>query len=224
MAWQGIAKARRTGYADQMPPSITVSALGTGTSANDVATVDLGVTNSAANSSTAQDDNTVKVNAIMAAMKELGIAAEDLKTSSYNIYPQYDYDQAPPTIVGYEASQTVTVKIRNSDLVGKVLEKAGDVGATNIGGLRFEADDDSGAEADARAEAIAKARQQAEEIAKAMGATLGDVVSYSENKGSDMYPYYERALSVDSAQGAMPSISPGQSEVQMQVYISYSLR
>lgn len=226
LACKTFHEAKRAGFAELPPPTIMVSASEKSSIANNIATVDLGVTNSSPTSSQTQDDNTEKVNAIMAAMRALGIPNEDLKTSSYNMYPQYDYNQAPPKVVGYEASQMITVKIRNSELVSKVLGAAGDLGATNISSLRFETDDDSEAEAEARKEAIASARAQAEEIAKAMGASLGDIVSYSESRGGSGYPYpmYERAMSADAAVGGSPDVSLGQSEVEMTVSVSYSIR
>lgn len=225
-AYRSLQEATRVGYGEQAAPSISVNAEGKAVVKNDIATVDVGVTKSAADASEAQNLATEAMNLLTAAMKELGVAEDDLQTSSYYVYPQYDYEESPPTIVGYEASQTLTVKVRESDVVSAVLGKAAELGATNIGSLRFEADDDSAAEEEARKEAIAEARAQAEATAEAMGATLGDVISYSESRG-DMGGYYAyaessaRDLSVDSM---APDVQMGQSEVQLYVYITYGLK
>lgn len=231
VAWLGaeackaLQESSRVGYGEQMSPSISVSAEGTAAAKNDIATVDIGVTKTASLASDAQTAATDAMNALTAAMKDLGIAADDLQTSSYNVYPQYDYEQSPSLIVGYEASQTLTVKIRESDVVNAALGKAGELGATNISSLRFEADDDTEAMNAARAEAIAKARAQAEATADAMGATLGDVVSYSESVGGSEYPYYRSYLEAsDSAMGgSIPDLQMGQSEVQIYVYLNYAI-
>jgi uncharacterized protein YggE len=95
-----------------------------------------------------------------------------------------------------------------------VIEKAGDLGATNIGSLRYEADDKTAAEAQAREEAIVRAYEQALSIVDAMGARLGDVVSYAESDNPSYYGY-----AYESASGATPDIQPGEEEVIMTVYI-----
>lgn len=210
--------ASHAGFADRPAPSISVTATATTTMASDIATVDLGITNAAPSAAVAQDENTDKMNALIAGLRELGIEDKDMKTSTYSVYPQYDYNQSPATVVGYEASQTVTVRIRNKDLVSSVIQKAGDLGATNIGSLRYEADDKTLAEADARKEAIGKAYEQALEIADAMGARLGDVVSYAESDNPSYYGY-----AYDTANGRAPDIQPGEEEVVMTVYIDYAL-
>lgn len=224
-AWRAFQESSRVGYGEQMSPSISVSAEATAVAKNDIATVDIGVTKTAPLASDAQTMAIDAMNALTAAMKDLGIVADDLRTSSYDVYPQYDYEQSPAVIVGYEASQTLTVKIRESEVVNTVLSKAGELGATNISSLRFEADDDAEAMNTARAEAIAKARAQAQATADAMGATLGDVISYSESMGDVGYPYYRSYLEAsDSAMGgAVPDVQMGQSEVQIYVYLNYAI-
>lgn len=224
-AYRALQESSRVGYGEQMAPSISVSAEASAVAKNDIATVDIGVTKTASAASDAQTEAIDAMNALTVAMKDLGIVADDLQTSSYNVYPQYDYERSPAVIVGYEASQTLTVKIRESELVNTVLSKAGELGATNIGSLRFEADDDTAALNAARTEAIAKARAQAEATAEAMGATLGDIVSYSESVGGSEYPYYRSYLEVsDRAVGAaVPDIQMGQSEVQIYVYLNYAI-
>jgi uncharacterized protein len=226
-AFKTLQESRHVGYGQQSAPSISVYADGDAVVLNDIATVDIGVTKDAPSATEVQTLATDAMNALTAAIKDLGIDAEDLQTSSYNVYPQYNYDDYPATIVGYEASQTLTVKIRNEDSVSAVLGKAAELGATNIGSLRFEADDNTAALSEARAEAIQKARAQAEATAQAMGATLGDIVSYSESEGGSDYPYYRLyAESMDGAtlSAASPDVQMGQSEIELTVYITYGLR
>jgi uncharacterized protein len=207
------------GFADRPAPSISVTATAKTTVASDIATVDLGITNSSATPSVAQDDNTAKVNAMIAGLRDLGVEDKDMKTSTYNVYPQYDYNQSPAAIVAYDASQTLTVRIRNKDLVSAVLERAGDLGATSIGSLRYEADDKTVAEAEARELAIARAYEQGAAIADAMGARLGAVVSYAESDNPSYYGY-----AYDARSDASPDIQPGEEEVVMTVYIDYAIK
>jgi len=224
-ACKTLQESSRVGYGEQVSPSISVTAEGTAVVKNDIVTVDIGVTKTASEASDAQAEAIDAMNALTTAIKDLGVAVDDLQTSSYSVYPQYDYEQSPSVIVGYEASQTLTIKIRESELVNTVLGKVGELGATNIGSLRFEADDDARVTNVARIEAITKARAQAEATAEAMGVTLGDIVSYSESIGGSEYPYYRSYLEAsDSAMGAaVPDIQMGQSEVQIYVYITYAI-
>lgn len=221
---ESVFNSNFIGVADQPAPIISVTASAKATSVSDLATIDLGITNTAATAALAQTENTKKMNAMIAGMKELGIEAKDLKTVNYSVNPQYDYDRSPAVVVGYEASQTLTVTMRNQELVNSVVAKAGDLGATNIGSLHYTAEDGTVAEAQARAEAIAKAYEQGSAIAKAMGAGLGRVVSYSESNTSNYpTPFYASADSLGT-NAPRPDIQPGQDEVTMTVYINYAIK
>ncbi len=206
------------GYADQMAPSINVSAEGTASAAPDIASIDLTVAEQAATSAAAQDASTTKSNAVLAKIQELGVAEADLKTSAYNVYPVYNYDTSPAIIVAYIASQAITVTVRDTALTDTVLAAAGDAGVTQIGDVRLEVDDETAVMAEARKKAIAKAYAQAVDIANAMGADLGRVVSYYESSG-DMYAmHYERDLA-----STTPNIAEGMNEVTVNVSVTYAI-
>ncbi len=214
-------KIENEGFSEQMAPSLSVTATGDAVLETNLATVDLGVTTNDVTANKSQDANTEKSNSLIAKLKEMGIDDRDIKTSNYSIYPQYDYTLSPPVVVGFETNQTVTVRIRNKDLVGPILSAAGDLGATNVGNVRYEADDTTNAEAVARAEAIENAHEQAEQIAKSLGVSLGDIVSYSESFGSPVfYSYRGEALGGDGG----VNIPEGESEVNVTVYVNYAIR
>jgi uncharacterized protein YggE len=221
-----LREAKLVGVAERQPSTISVSATETASAVPDIATVDVGSTVIAPSAGSAQEQNTERMNKILEAMKVLGIEDKDLKTSSYDVYPQYDYSTGGPAkITGYQASQTLTVKIRESAKVSTVLDKAQELGATNIGSLRFEVDDNTSAEEEARKKAIEKAYAQALEIADAMGAHLGPVVSYSEYAGGgNPMPYMYDAVKLESAAGSAPAIAPGENETSMTVNINYVIR
>lgn len=224
-AYKAFQESSRVGYSEHASPSISVSAEGSAFVKNDIATVDIGVTKTALAASDAQTLAIDSMNALTAAMKDLGIGESDLQTSSYTVYPQYDYNKSPAVIVGYEASQTLTVRVREPEQVNVVLGKAGELGATNIGSLRFEADSDAEALQEARAEALAQAREEAQSIANAMGAKLGDIVSYSESVGNADYSFLRSYLDVSesAAGGAVPDVQMGENEVQVSVYLQYAI-
>lgn len=218
-----MLEGSRVGVADRQPPTISVTAEASTMTTPDLATIDLGVTNVGASAAAAQDANTKIMNALVAGVKALGIDAKDLKTSNYSVNPRYDYNQSPAIVDGYEANHTLTVTIRDSALVNKVVAKAGELGATNIGSVRYESEDLSVAQAPVREEAIAKAYEQGLAIAAAMGAKLGGVVSYSEaNTSAYPQPYY--AMDARGGSNAIvPELQPGQDEVVMTVYVDFAI-
>ncbi|KKW30411.1 MAG: hypothetical protein UY72_C0013G0021 [Candidatus Uhrbacteria bacterium GW2011_GWD2_52_7] len=221
-AWKTWREANATGFSELAAPTINVSATGKASAVPDIATVDLGVTVTSTTANSAQDQNTEKMNALVDAMKGLGIEEADLQTSSYSVNPQYNYNVSPAVVTGYEASQTLTVTIRDNTKIGTVIETAGNNGATDVGSLYYEFEDDSAVLAEARDEAIADARNQAEVIAEAMGANLGSIVSYSEYSGGG--DYYRSFASAELADGATaPNIQVGEDEVELNVSMTYAI-
>lgn len=221
---KNLAEARTVGMNDREAPTISVTATGKASVANDLAYVDLGVTTRDVTAAEAQDKNNSTANKLIEGIKALGVDAKDIQTSSYNVYQTYRYnDDGSSEIDGYEASQSITVKIREQALQSKVLGAASELGATNVGGLRFATDDETVVQSEARKEAIEKAREQAREIARAMGARLGKVVSYSESFGGGYPVYYDLAADSRSAMAPSPTIEPGENEVNVTVYINFAI-
>lgn len=217
--------------------TIMVEGTGEATAIPDVARISFSVTESATAVSAAQEAATEKTDAALAALKELGIEDEDVKTLAYNVYPQYEY-QAPcyaaicppsraPRITGYEVSQTVEVTVRDTAKAGDVLQALGTTEVQNISGPNFTVDDAESVRAEARAEAIAEAKEKAKQLAKELGVSLVKVVSFYENQN---YPYYgydgmgyggpEAAMSSVKA----PSLPTGEQETTVSVSITYEIR
>lgn len=221
-AWKTWREANATGFSELAAPTISVSATGEAAAVPDLATIDLGVRVTASSANVAQDQNTEKMNALIAAIQNLGIEEADMQTSSYSVDAQYNYNVSPAVITGYQASQTLTVKIRDNAKVGTVIETAGNNGANDVGSLYYEFEDDTAILAEARDEAIADARDQAEVIARAMGARLGAVVSYSEYSGGDDY-YRSFANEMLADAGSAPDIQVGENEVELTVSMTYAI-
>lgn len=216
---QTVEETKQLGYADQMPPTISISAEGEAYAVPDIGRVEFTVMSQASTSSAAQDAVTVEANALLAKMRELGLEEKDLQTSSYNVYPLYDYDVSPQQVTSFEASQSLTVTIRDLSMSDRILEEAGNLKVDYIGNVVMEIDDAASVQGEAREEAIEKAREQAEQIARAMGQQLGEVVSYYEYAGGGYYPY-ERAMDMS---GGAPEIAEGENEVTINVSITYGL-
>ena len=219
-----MQESRMTGFSDLPAPTISVSATGKAAAVPDIATVDMTVTKNASTATQAQSDASAASTTLLAAIKALGIEDADITSSSFSTNAVYDYDVSPATISGYESSQSLTIKIRNTDLTSAVLDAGPKNGATNVSGIRYEVDDTSAVEQEARVEAVAKAKTQAENIAKAMHVHLGRVVSYNESTGGN-YPMVYGMLEATKAAAdtVAPPVEVGSQETDLTVNITYSI-
>jgi uncharacterized protein len=221
--------------------SITVSGEGEVFAVPDVASFSFSVSADATTVATAQAEVTKKMDAILKAMKDLGIEDKDVKTSDYSVWPKYTYRQiycittpCPGTQQvqdGYTASHTVTVKVRDTEKAGAALSAAGDAGATNLSGLTFTVDDLDTIVAEARDLAIKDAREKAEGLADDLGVRLVRVVSFSDSLGGYPQPYYARDTMgmggpemMASNQAKAPTLPMGENKAQVSVSITYEIR
>lgn len=229
IAWEVVAVATKMRQYHATPPSprqLAVTGTGKVRVAPDIAVVHAGFTVIGADVRVVQGGASRKMTALVTAVKAAGVAAADIQTAEFAINPQYRYDEKqPPRITGYEARQSIEIRIRNLELVNDVLAAAGGAGATNIGGLELTIDDPDRLQADARGRAIADARAKAAVIAAQLGVRLGRAVSFSESGGMPP-PIYARELVLESAGGPMPapSIEKGSTEVIANVTVTYELQ
>jgi uncharacterized protein YggE len=169
-------------------------------------------------------------------MKALGVAEKDIKTQNYSSYPEYDYGtpcyagvvpcSSKPTLIGYEVSETITVKVRTLDSVEKILAAAGEVGITEISGPNFEVDELDKVRDEARDEAIADAKAKAGTLAKSLGVSLVRITSYNENNGGYGYPIMmmAKATDVQVSNESVGALSPGENKITTEVTISYEIK
>lgn len=225
-AWNAYAEHYKIGIAARDRDVITVSGQGKVKTTPDIARLNLGVQTDAATVKAAQTDNTKKMNAIIEAVKALGVAKEDVTTENYSVYPKLEWKDGVSSIVGYTVSQNVSVKVRDLDKVGDILTKAGELGANQIGGIDFTLDEPKALQAEARGKAIEDAESKADALAKQLGLTIVKVVSFSESFGSPPpMPYFAKdmgALALEAAPA--PTIEPGQQEVVSSVNVTYEVR
>lgn len=220
---------------------ITVEGTGDVSVVPDVAQITFTVSESAKSVKEAQDLTTQKTDDAIAAMKKLGIAEKDVKTLSYNVSPKYEYSQpcppgvmctammpSNPKIVGYDVSQTVEVKVRDTAKAGDALAALGSIGVQNISGPNFMVDDEDAAKAEARGKAIDDARAKAKVLAKQLGVGLGKVVSYSENGNGYpqpmMYSAVAKGGAVDASREVAPSLPTGENKTTVTVSVTYEIR
>jgi len=127
----GIKESRYIGRTEAN--TINISAEGKVFGKPDIGQINLSVVTQAASVSAAVTENNDKMNKITKAMKDLGIIEDDLRTASYNINPSYQYTAGKSTIIGYEVSQTLEVKIRDLNKTSQILEKSASLGANQVG-------------------------------------------------------------------------------------------
>lgn len=216
------------GRSDQQIYTITISGEGEVTATPDIAEVTLGVQTEKRDVAQAQAENTEQMNKIIEGLKGVGIDKDDIKTTNYNIYPNYDYSsESGRRLLGYVVSQNVRVKIRDLEKISDVLSFAAESGANNVSGLSFTIDEPEDLRQQAREEALLNAKEKAESLAKIAGVKLGRLVSFHENSyGGDVY--YAKSFALDEAVGlggggAAPSIEPGSQDILVNVTVTYEV-
>lgn len=203
----------------------SVSGNGKATAIPDVAKVTVGVQSQGNNVQTTQNSLNTNINKVKEAIKALGIKEDDIKTQNYTIYPQQDYSSGTPRITGYTASENIVVTVRQTDQANAVIDAATANGANNVGGVTFEVSDPLAAQDQARQEAVANAKQSAEQAAKTAGFRLGKMINYSESfNDSEMpMPMAANAGSARDLKLESTTVSPGTSEINLTVYLSYEI-
>lgn len=193
----------------------------------DIAVISFAIVTEAGTSKAAQDQNSQKSNQITDFLKKQDINDKDVKTSGYNVSPQYSYiPNANPQIRGYQVSQSFEVKIRNLDKVGGVLDGLVTAGANQVNNLGFKIDDPEKLKADARGKAIADAKAKANQLKNQLGINLGRIINFQENTGGYGGPImYDKAVAVGMGGGAVtPSLPVGENEISVSVTITYQIK
>lgn len=205
---------------------LSISTTAEASRAPDVATISTGVVTQAADANTAMRDNANQMDRMMAALRAAGIAERDVQTSGINLNPQYKYvENMPPAIVGYQASNTVNVKVRELAKLGKVLDTLVAQGANQINGPSFGIDKPEAAFEEARIAAVKKAQAQAQTYARTLGLQVKRIVSISEGGASLPRPPMPmmRAMSADAGFAKETAVAPGESTVSVSVEMVFEL-
>ena len=219
--------------------TITVSGDGEVFAVPDTATFSVTVQEEAKEVKAAQDVATKKGNDIKVYLKSQGVDEKDIQTTDYSLYPQYDYINSacsegycPPgrqVLRGFQVSETLTVKVRDTKKAGDLLAGVGSKGASSVSGLSFTIDDQDALDAEARDKAIAKAKEKAEALADSLGVTIVRVVGFSENGSYPPMPYAygmggAERLDASMAKAVAPDIAVGQNKITSNVTVTYEIR
>jgi uncharacterized protein YggE len=212
------------------PQAGTVTAQGSGTvsAIPDVATMSFGVSAQTKDAKAALDQVSGKAAKVTAAIKGAGVADKDIQTADVSVDPVYanqsGASNSQPAITGYQASLSVSAKVRDLSSLSKVIGAASGAGVDNINGPTFSISDDSSSREQAIAKAVADARITAAAMAKAAGKSLGDVVSVTSNAASNPVPLaFSAAPSAAGSAKSVP-IQPGQLDVNADVTVVFELK
>lgn len=214
-------------YTASLPAArtITVSAEGKAVATPDVASLSFGVVIEGTDPDKITQDSNKKISDAIEFVKTFEIDAKDIKTTGYDLSPRYQYDRktGASSIVGYTIRQTVLVKIRKFENVGKIISGLPNQGINEINSLYFEVEDQDKFLNQAREEAFAKAAAKAKTMAQQNGVQIKKVVSFSESTGGYPMPIYARAEKLGGG-ATVPAIEPGSQEVTVQVNVIYEIK
>ncbi len=223
--WQGIDRMGRMGNVGDV---ISVSGVGTMLAKPDVAVAEVAINEEGFTAKAAQDEANKKSKSVVDYLKGAGVKEEDIRTSGYNIYPQYDYTNGRSIIRGYQVTQSLTVKIRDMDKANDILDGVVAAGANQVNGLRFEIDDPDQLKAEARKKAIDDANAKAEELEEDLGLNLGKIVGFSESGDYNPPIMYGRGggdmMGIKAESVPAPEIPVGENEITVNVTIIYQVR
>jgi len=235
---KGLREYRFIGAGVSATNTIVISGEGEVFAVPDIATFSISVIEEAKEVQGAQTEATRKTNEIIAYLKDAGVEERDIKTTNYNVYPRYEYRETSTNgivrpggervLVGFEVSQSLTVKVRDTEKAGEILSGVGSRGVSNVSGLSFTIDDEDELKADAREMAIDDAKEKAEALARDLGVDLVRIVGFSEGGAGYPEPFYARAetLAFDSALGSAtaPDLPVGENKIVSNVTITYEIR
>jgi uncharacterized protein YggE len=216
-----FAQAPQSTTAPQSLSRIVVTGEGSVSAPPDYAEIRSGVTTRAKTAHEATDANSKAMTAVIAALTDAGIAQKDIQTAQFTVQPIYPPAQpnTEPKLIGFSASNTVVVKIRQLDKLGDILDRLIAAGATDVGGIEFLHSDLSKALDQAREAAVADARRKAELYAHAAGASLGAVAWISEDSGYAP-PMAGKLMRVAAA--PVP-IAVGEDELQVRITVGFEI-
>jgi uncharacterized protein len=207
---------------DSMPPSgpiaqIAVSSRGEMKVSPDRASIQISVQTKAATAAMAASQNATRLQAVLGALRSLGLTNEQLSTINYNVYPEQRYEQGKePEIVAYNVTNTILADVRTLSQVGPVIDAALAHGANMITSLQFYASNIEAARRTAIAQAIEKARSDADAAARAAHGTLGTLLEITIGSYSPPPPV-PMMVERMAAQKADTPINPSEETVSVDV-------
>ena len=201
----------------------------------DIAVITVGVEAKAKTVATARDQAAISMNAMIDALKAAGIQDKDIQTQFFNISPEYSFQDRTDAfgdrvreqvLVGYRVTNRATVKVRDIDQTGKVLDDVARAGGdlTQIQGINFTVSDPSPFHVQAREVAVKEALAKARQFADLTGVSLGKVVFISEVSSTPIFRQAEPSFEIAAAVAAPTPISGGELEIRVTVQAAFAIQ
>jgi len=212
-----------------VPPAISVTGEGTVSVPPDLAQIDAGVASDGKTAREASEANNAAMAKVVQALKGAGIADKDYQTSRLSLQPQYAQNRpgstvsGPPMVVGYRASNRVSIKLRDLAKVASVIDTLVAAGANDIGNLNFTVTQASKLLDEAREKAVADARRKAEIYARAAGVTLGAPLSIAE-EGAPVPMFRAKTLAVAPMAAGAPPVAQGEETLSVTVSMTWAIK
>lgn len=228
MEWRYIG----TGIA----PMNTISVQGEGEvfAVPDLATFSFSVIKEGESAKVVQDEAAEIANAAVQYLKDNGVEEKDIKTTAYNVYPRYQFEQivcitypcpqGERKLIGFEINQTTEVKVRDTARAGELLSGVGTLGVQNISGLSFTIDDEDALKRQARQAAVLEAKEKAKALADDLDVRLVRVVNFNEYDSPVFSRFEATKFGIGGDSASVPQIESGENRITSQVNITYEIR
>jgi uncharacterized protein YggE len=205
------------------PSAISVTGEAQVSAPPDLAELDAGVASDGKTAREAAETNNAAMSKVLLALKGAGLEDKDYQTSRLSLQPQYAPNRPGPSpIVGYRASNRVSIKLHDVAKVASVIDTLVTAGANDVGNINFTVSQASKLLDDAREKAIADARRKAEIYAKAAGVTLGAPISISE-EGAPAPVFRGKMMAAAPMATSMP-IAQGEETLSVTVAVSWAIK
>lgn len=209
--------------------TISVQGQGKVTAVPDIATLNFGVnTGRQKTADSAMTQLSEKMQKIFDGVKAAGVEEKDITTQHLSLNPSYDWVEGRRTDEGFEANQTLVVKVRDLEKISAVLDAAVKAGANQAGSVGFTIDDPENMRAQAREEAIENAKVKAQKLAATLGVRLGDLQGFWEDQGNYPTPAYRMEAMDSGGYGGggpvAPPIPAGEQDVVINVNLTYYVK
>tara|TARA_R110002126_G_scaffold92837_1_gene220122 strand:+ start:5719 stop:6444 length:726 start_codon:yes stop_codon:yes gene_type:complete len=227
-----LALAPVPAFADNLekPGMISVTGEGTASITPDMAVITMTVMRQENTAREALDANNQAMAQVLASMGEAGIAERDLQTSSFSIDPQYFYPKnngnqpVTPKITGYRVFNSLTIRIRDLDKLGSILDKSVTLGVNQGGQILFTNDDPSAAITEARKQAMMDAIDKAKTLTQAAGVGLGRIAEINEQRNnSSPVPMMRAEMAMKMSADASVPVASGENQYRVSVNVTFEL-
>jgi len=226
-----IKEGKYIGQDIESQNTITVSEKGEVWASPDLALANFSTITEEKTVTEALSKNTKKMNEVINFLKNQGLEDKDLKTTTFRIYPRYEwhknaeivpYPEGKRVLVGYEVHQSLQVKIRSMEKIGEIIQGAIDAGANQVGDLEFTIDNQDELKKQAREQAIEKAKTKAEELASQLGVNLVRITNFSESATFPRFYGLAKEAVMAPEEEAL-QIETGENKIEVAVTITYEI-